>query len=239
MIRPLFAASLLAAAAVPIAAPVAAQHSSVPAISGTRLDVTATGEVRRVPDIVNINAGVVTQAPSAVEAIRQNAERMTGVRRALEQAGIAARDIQTSNVSLHPEYRYQDNQPPQLVGYRASNQVNVRFRDIAASGRILDALVAQGANQINGPTLGIDRPEEALDEARTAAIANARARADLYARALGMRVVRILSVSEGGAMPMPPVPMLRMQAADAGASTEIEAGEQTLSIGLTVSFELQ
>lgn len=238
MIRPLLAASLLAIAAAPMATPAFAQDAAQ-AIAGTRLDVAATGEVRRVPDIVNINAGVVTQAPSAVEAIRQNAERMAGVRRALEQAGIAARDIQTSNVSLHPEYRYQDNQPPQLVGYRASNQVNVRFRDIAASGRILDALVAQGANQINGPMLGIDQPEAALDEARTAAIANARARADLYARALGMRVVRILSVSEGGAMPTPPVPMLRMQAADAGAATEIQAGEQALSVTLTVSFELQ
>lgn len=238
MIRPLIAASLLAAAAVPMAAPAAAQDAQR-AVPGTRLDVAAIGEVRRAPDIVSINAGVVTQAPSAVDAIRQNAERMAAVRRALQQAGIAARDIQTSNVSLHPEYRYQENQPPQLVGYRASNQVNVRFRDIAASGRILDALVAQGANQINGPNLGIDQPDAALDEARTAAIANARARADLYARALGMRVVRVLSVSEGGAMPPMPMPVLRVQAADAGATTEIEPGEQVLSVSLTVSFELQ
>lgn len=238
MIRPLVAASLLAAAAAPVATPAAAQDAQR-AVPGTRLDVAATGEVRRVPDLVNINAGVVTQAQSAVDAIRQNAERMTAVRRALTQAGIAARDIQTSNVSLHPEYRYQENQPPQLVGYRASNQVNVRFRDIAASGRILDALVAQGANQINGPNLGIDQPDAALDEARTAAIANARARADLYARALGMRVVRVLSVSESGAMPVAPMPVLRMQAADAGAATEIEAGEQVLAVNLTVSFELQ
>ncbi len=239
MIRPLLAASLLAMTAVPMAAPALAQDAAARPIAGARLDVAAVGEVRRVPDIVNINAGVVTQAPSAVEAIRQNAAQMTSVRRALERAGIAARDIQTSNVSLNPEYRYADNQPPQLVGYRASNQVNVRFRDIEASGRILDALVAQGANQINGPMLGIDRPEAALDEARTAAIANARARAELYARALGMRVVRVLSVSEGGAMPQPPMPVLRMQAADAGASTEIAAGEQVLSVSLTVSFELQ
>ncbi|MBX3560390.1 MAG: SIMPL domain-containing protein [Sphingomonas sp.] len=239
MIRPLITASLLAVAAVPVAVPASAQDAAARPIAGTRLDVVATGEVRRVPDIVTISAGVVTQAPSAVEAIRQNATRMASVRRALERAGIAARDIQTSNVSLHPEYRYQENQPPQLVGYRASNQVNVRFRDIAASGRILDALVAEGANQINGPILGIDRPEAALDEARTAAIANARARADLYARALGMRVVRILVVSEGGGTQMPPAPVLRMQAADAAESTRIEPGEQVLSVSLTVSFELE
>jgi uncharacterized protein YggE len=239
MIRRLIAISLLVSVAAPLGAPALAQDAAIRPIAGTRLDIAAAGEVRRVPDIVTISAGVMTQAPSAVEAIRQNAERMAAVRRALERAGIAARDIQTSNVSLHPEYRYQENQPPQLVGYRASNQVNVRFRDIAASGRILDALVAQGANQINGPMLGIDRPEAALDEARTTAIANARARAELYARALGMRVIRVLSVSEGGAMPMPPVPMLRMQAADAGEATSIEPGEQVLSVTVTVSFELQ
>ncbi|MGQ0589722.1 MAG: SIMPL domain-containing protein, partial [Sphingosinicella sp.] len=182
MIRTLAPALLLA-----LASAGAAQAQPAPAAtstSGTRVDVVATGEVTRVPDVVRINAGVVTQAPTAVEAIRQNAARMARVRAALERAGIAPRDIQTSNISLHPDYRYAENQPPQLTGYRATNQVNVRFREIADSGRILDALVAEGANQINGPSLEIDRPEAALDEARTAALANARARAELYARAL-------------------------------------------------------
>ena len=235
MIRALAPALLLA-----LASAGAAQAQPIPAasMSGTRVDVVATGEVTRVPDIVRINAGVVTQAPTAVEAIRQNAARMARVRVALERAGIAPRDIQTSNISLHPDYRYAENQPPQLTGYRATNQVNVRFREIAESGRILDALVAEGANQINGPSLEIDRPEAALDEARTAALANARARAELYARALNMRVRRVLLVSESGVVPPAPMPMLRMQAADA-AETRIDPGEQTLSVTLTVSFELE
>ncbi|MGQ0589355.1 MAG: SIMPL domain-containing protein, partial [Sphingosinicella sp.] len=96
----------------------------------------------------------------------------------------------------------------------------------------------EGANQINGPSLEIDRPEAALDEARTAALANARARAELYARALNMRVRRVLLVSESGLVPPGPMPMLRMQAADA-AETRIDPGEQTLSVTLTVSFELE
>lgn len=235
MIRALAPALLLA-----LASAGAAQAQPIPAasMSGTRVDVVATGEVTRVPDIVRINAGVVTQAPTAVEAIRQNAARMARVRVALERAGIAPRDIQTSNISLHPDYRYAENQPPQLTGYRATNQVNVRFREIAESGRILDALVAEGANQINGPSLEIDRPEAALDEARTAALANARARAELYARALNMRVRRVLLVSESGVVPPAPMPMLRMQAADA-AESRIDPGEQTLSVTLTVSFELE
>ena len=159
------------------------------------------------------------------------------VRAALRRAGIADRDIQTSTISLQPDYRYQDNQPPRLTGYRACNDVNIRFRDIARSGPILDALVAEGANQINGPALEIEQPEAALDEARTRALAMARARAELYARALGMRVKRILAVSEPGAAPIVPMPMMRMQAAE--AATEIAPGEQVLAVTLNVSFELE
>ena len=228
--------SILAALLLVTAVPAAAQEMRP--INGTRLDVVATGEVTRVPDIVRINAGVITQAPTATEAIRQNAARMESVRAALRSAGIADRDIQTSTLNLNPNYRYEENQPPQLVGYQAVNEVNVRFRDIAKTGAILDALVAQGANQISGPTLGIDRPEAALDEARTQAVAQARARADLYARTLGMRVLRVLSVSEAGASYMPPRPMARGMVANE-ATTQIVPGEQTLTVALTVSFELQ
>ncbi|MGE0179181.1 MAG: SIMPL domain-containing protein [Sphingomonas sp.] len=227
------------AAALPVTASVA-QTTPAAMVAGTRLDIVSTGEVTRIPDIVQIGAGVVTQAPTAVEALRQNAARMERLRAALTRAGIAARDIQTSNISLQPDYRYEQNQPPRLIGYRASNQVNVRFRNIAESGGILDALVAEGANQINGPNLGIDRPEAALDEARVAALANARARAELYARSLNMRVRRVLLVSEAGTVMPPPMPVLRMRgmAAD-GPETQIDPGEQSLSVTLTVSFELE
>ena len=235
-LRATMIAALMLAAPM-AAAPAAAQVQSGSAEGGTRLDVAATGEVTRAPDIVRINAGVVTQAASATEAIGANARRMDAVRAALRRAGIADRDIQTSSISLHPDYRYVEGQPPQLNGYRASNSVNVRFRDIADSGRILDALVAQGANQISGPMFEIERPEAALDEARLAALANARARAELYARGLGMRVKRVLLVSETGSMLPPPMPVLRMQSAE--ADTRIEPGEQTLSVALTVSFELE
>lgn len=227
-------ASLLPAA-VAAQTPVAVQT-----IAGTRLDISAVGEVSRVPDIAIISAGVVTRSTSATGAIQENADRMERVRAALKRAGIADRDIQTSSINLNPEYRYAENQPPALVGYTASNSVNVRFRDIRNSGRILDALVAEGANQINGPTLTIDKPEAALDEARTKALAVGRARADLYARALGMRVVRLLSVSEGGGI-SPPQPMVMMQArAESGsADSKIDPGEQQLSVTVAMSFELQ
>lgn len=236
MVRTVMAAAMLAVAAVASAVPAAAQTADIRPVDGTRLDVVATGEVNRVPDIVRINAGVMTQAQTASEAIRQNAEQMRSVRAALRRAGVAERDIQTSSINLNADWRHTENAAPQFIGYRAHNMVNVRFRDVANAGRILDALVEAGANQIDGPMFAIDRPQEALDEARVQAIATARARADLYARSLGMRVGRILLVSEAGANVPAPI-MARMQAQDSAASN-VAPGEQTLGISLTVSFEL-
>src|SRR5215210_5972703 len=233
-------AALALGAAAPAVAQAPAVTPFIQTISGTRLDVSAVGEVGRVPDIAIISAGVMTRSASATGAISENAGRMERVRAALKRAGIADRDIQTSNLSLNPEYRYQENQPPQLVGYTASNQVNVRFRDIRNTGRILDALVAEGANQINGPNLTIDKPDAALDDARAKAVAAGRARAELYARALGMRVVRLLSVSEGSNYSVPP-PMVMMRAERGGvaADTKIDPGEQQVQVTVAMSFELQ
>ena len=234
----LLIAALMIGAALPSAAQ--AQQATInQSIAGTRLDVTATGEVARVPDVAIISTGVVTKSPTASGAISQAASRMARVRAALKAAGVKDRDIQTSNLSLNPDYRYDNNQPPKLVGYQASNTVTVRFRDIARSGKIIDALVAEGANQINGPTLIIDKPEAALDEARAQAIRIGRARAELYARSMGQRVVRVVAISEsGGSYPVPPMPVM-MQARAEAASSKIDPGEQKLQVNLAMTFELQ
>lgn len=236
-----FAMALALSAAVPIAA-ASAQTSEVqlPPITGTRLDINATGEVTRVPDVAVISAGVVTRAATAGSAIQDNAARMERVIAALKAAGVGDRDIQTSSINLNPEYRYDQNQPPKLVGYTVSNTVNVRFRDIRNSGKILDALVAQGANQINGPTLTIDKPESALDEARMNAIANGRARAELYARAMGKRVARVVSVSESNSSyPVPPPMPVMMEARAQAADTKIVPGDQKVQVSVSMVFDLQ
>jgi uncharacterized protein YggE len=222
-------------------APAAAQQATITqTIAGTRLDVNATGEVTRVPDVAIISAGVVSRATTASAALQDTANRMDRVLAALKRAGVADRDIQTSSVNLNAEYRYPENQAPQLVGYTASNTVTIRFRDIRNSGKILDALVGQGANQISGPNLVVDKPEAALDEARAKAIASGRARAELYARSLGMRVVRVVAVSESGgyAPPPPPMPMYA-RAEMASPATKIEPGEQKLQVNVAMTFELQ
>ena len=155
---------------------------------------------------------------------------MERVRAALKRAGIADRDIQTSSINLNPDYRYENNKPPVLTGYQASNNVGP-FPRYPQSGAILDALVAEGANQINGPSLTIDKPEQAMDEARVKAIAVGQARAELYARALGKRVVRLLSVSESGGYAVPPpMPMMRAEMADSGRQ-DIDRARRTANPG--------
>jgi uncharacterized protein YggE len=209
-------------------------------ISGTRLDITARGDVHRIPDIAVISAGVTTNAADAANVMQDNANRMSRVLAALKKAGVAAKDVSTSSINLAPQYRYVENQAPVIVGYQASNQVTVRFRDIAKSGTILDALVKEGSNQINGPMLTIDKPEAAQDEARIAAIKAARARANLYATALGMKIVRVVSISESEGYSGGPVPVMAMRSMDAAAEkTEIMPGEQSVTVNVSVVFELQ
>lgn len=241
MIRTLPLAAMLALIASPQAlAQVQAVAQPISA-DGTVLDIVAEGTSTRVPDLALIQAGVVTTATTAGEAMQQNAARMTAVLGALRKAGIAERDLQTSAVNLAPQYRYQENKPPVITGYQASNQLTVRFRDVAKSGIILDALVAQGANNIAGPNLMLADEEGALDEARRAAIARARARATLYAQAAGLRVERILAISESGSAPLPqPVPMLmRGKAMMAEADTAIVPGEQKVTASVSVRFLLK
>ena len=241
MRKTLLIALALGASAIPASLMAQQAVTAIPMLAGTRLDISATGEVTRVPDLAIISAGVQTLQTTATAAIEENAAKMERVRTALRRAGIEDKDIQTSSISLNPEYQYDQNRPPRLTGYRASNTVNVKFRDLKRTGAILDALVAEGANTINGPNLTIDKPESALDEARAKAIANGRARAALYARALGMQVVRLLSVSESGGYAVPPpMPMVMMaQERGAAADTKIDPGTQQLQVTVSMSFELR
>jgi uncharacterized protein YggE len=233
---------LLMPAVLAAATPAMAQTAPTILPDGALLDVSAEGRTARVPDVATIRAGVVTQGQTAAAALSENATRMARVLAALKQAGVAARDIRTASVALNPQYRYTEGQPPAVTGYQASNSVSIRFRDVAKSGAILDALVAQGANQIDGPTLSLDKPDAALDEARTDAVKIARLRAELYAKAAGMSVVRIVTISENGtndgSNPQPPV-FAMARAMKASDSTPIAAGETQVSVTVTVRFLLK
>lgn len=241
MLRPLFLALALATAMPMTANAQTLADVGAVAPQGTLLSISTTAEASRAPDVATISTGVVTQAADANTAMRDNANQMDRMMAALRAAGIAERDVQTSGINLNPQYKYVENMPPAIVGYQASNTVNVKVRELAKLGKVLDTLVAQGANQINGPSFGIDKPEAAFEEARIAAVKKAQAQAQTYARTLGLQVKRIVSISEGGAsLPRPPMPMMRAMSADAGFAKEtaVAPGESTVSVSVEMVFEL-
>lgn len=243
------AASLAALALSTSASAQTAVPAPVLAANATLLTLSADGRVTRAPDLATFSAGVVSQGKTASEALSANAADMTRVIAALKRAGIADRDIQTSNLSLNPVYQPQRSLPdgtidppqPRIIGYQANNLVTVRQRKLGEFGKVIDTLVSAGANQVNGPNFEVDQPDAALDEARSAAMAKARARAELYARAAGLRVGRILSISENGGWSPPQPVMYRMAAMEAAPppAPPVQAGELQLTITVSVQFELQ
>ncbi|MGN7725781.1 SIMPL domain-containing protein [Luteimonas sp. 22616] len=238
-LRPLALASALALSCLTMTA--CAQNAapaSAATSDGTLLSVSAQAEASRVPDVASLSTGVVTQAVDANAALAANAKQMNQVMAAIKAAGIAEKDIQTSGINVNPQYKYTDNQPPTITGYQASNTVSIKVREIGKLGEVLDALVASGANQVNGPSFEIDQPEAVYDEARRAALEKAQQRAQMYAKSLGMKVHRIVSISEGGGF-QPPRPMMMAKASfDRAESSPVSPGETTLTANLDVVFEL-
>lgn len=239
--RPL-ALSLALAALVPMTLHAqSAAQAGIARDDGTLLSVSADGTSKRVPDVATISTGVVTRGTDANAAMRDNANQMAKVMAAIKAAGVGERDIQTSGVNLNPNYNYTPNKPPKITGYEARNTVSVKVRDIGKLGKVMDSLVAAGANDLNGPSFEVDKPDEAYDEARRGALEKAQARADMYAKALGLRVRRIVSIDESGSSFPRPMPMMMARAAmvnKAGADTEVSPGEASLSAHLNVVFEL-
>jgi uncharacterized protein YggE len=206
------------------------------------ISVAGLGEVKTRPDMATISTGVVTEGVTAKDALAKNNTAMAAVIAALKNAGIAEDDIQTSDFSVSPKYPpYQPNQTtaPRIVGYTVSNQVTAKVKAIAKLGDILDTLVQSGSNQINSISFGVDEPKPQLDEARKKAVADARAKAELYAEAAGVSLGKVIQISESMAI-VPPVPMYRREMAQAAdASVPIAAGTQTVTANVSITFEIQ
>lgn len=211
---------------------------TVHGVQGTLLSVSAEGASEARPDMATINLGVTTEGQTAQAALAENARRMSALTQALRRAGIAERDIQTSNVSVHPLQQYRENQPPLITGYQANNTVTAKIRRIDNTGRTIDAAVGAGGNTVHGVSFSHADPDAQLDIARRDAIAEARRRAELYANALNMRVHRIVAVQEGGGYAPPmPVAMERMAAQD--ARTPVSPGQIATRVNVSVTFELR
>jgi uncharacterized protein YggE len=228
----------------PLAAPATAQPAREEGrvIEGTVLTLNAEGAVTAAPDMAVVNLGVMTEGATADAAMRANAQRMNALTQVLRRAGIAERDIQTSGLSVNPQYAYNNNQPPRITGYQANNQVTVRVRDLNSLGRVLDDAIAAGGNTLNGVSFGLQDPDTALNAARQDAVREALQRAQLYADAAGLRVHRIVSISEGGGYAPPPyypMPMAARMESDAAAPTPVAPGELETRVNLSLVIELR
>ncbi|HTT96766.1 MAG TPA: SIMPL domain-containing protein [Rhizomicrobium sp.] len=201
------------------------------------LTVSGTGEVKSAPDAAQMSTGVVTQAPTAAAALAANARAMNAVFDTLKRAGIPDKNIQTSNVSVSPQYAGKPGQVQHVAGYQVSNTVSVLVIGMDKIGPTLDALIAAGSNQIDGPNFTIADPKPLLAKAREQAVKDAMAKAQAYASAAGVALGPILSISEGGAA-MPPRPMGGMMMSMAKAETPIAAGEESVSADVSITWEI-
>lgn len=209
--------------------------------------VSGIGEFRAQPDLAMAFFAVETTGETAQDAATQNAERMDRVIQALRAAGVPRDDIQTSDYSLYPEYARENRvspeaQTPRIVGYRATNQVSVRTRDLAGIGELIDAGLAAGANRLNGVSFQIENSNSAQAEALARAVADARTDAETIASALGVRLGRVLDASTA-AQPIMPLYRARFDTMEAQSAappppTPIEPGMQTVTATASLVYEI-
>ena len=231
MRRMKYSLAVAAVAATLLAAPALAQTVPPPAIS-----VTGEAGVSVPPDQAQIDAGVTSDAKTAREASEANNAAMGKVLLALKGAGIEEKDTQTSRLSLQPQYAPNRTGTSPITGYRASNRVTIRLRDVTKVANVIDVLVGAGANDIGGINFTVSQPSKHLDEAREKAVADARRKAEIFARAAGVTLGEPLSISEEGA----PAPMFRGKlAAPMAAGAPVAQGEETLSVSVNVSWAIK
>lgn len=234
----------------PAIAFIAASALTLPAAAlAANVDIAATGPVVELnvyesvdvaPDTATIGAGVTTEAPTATEALRQNSAEMQKVIARIKALGVAEKDIQTTGINLNARYDYdQATQRQVFRGYMASNRVSVILRKIDDTGRVLDALVEAGANDINGPTFSIDDDTAAKDAARKRAVERAQAQAKAYAAMLGYDGAKVLAISEGltGNSPMPQMAEMRLSATKVDAAP-VQPGMVQAGVNISITYEL-
>jgi hypothetical protein len=200
------------------------------------ISVTGEASVSVPPDLAEVDGGVTTDAKTAREASEANNAAMGKVLLALKGAGIEEKDFQTSRLSLQPQSAPGRSGPSAIVGYRASNRVTIRLRDVTKVANVIDTLVGAGANDIGGINFMVSQASKLLDDAREQAVADARRKAEIYAKAAGVALGAPLSITEGGSPgPMP----FRKMTAGMAAAAPVAQGEETLSITVSVSWAIK
>jgi uncharacterized protein YggE len=234
MVRTILAWAISALIAATFVAPAEAQQPQ--SERQANIVVVGEGSISAAPDYAQITAGVTTKAKTAKEAADANAKLMTAVTAALLDAGIAQKDIATTRFSVQPVYATQANTEPKLTGFSASNQVAVTIRQIDKVGEIADRMVAAGVTNINNLVFLHSDTSKLLDRAREAAVADARRKAELYARASGVALGRVVWIYENSTY----TPFAAMDGSfrAKAIATPIASGEDTLRVEITVGFDI-
>jgi len=222
------------------AAPARADSDFPPAIS-----VTGEASVSMPPDLAEVDAGVATDGKTAREASEANNSAMAKVMQALKAANIDDRDIQTSRLSLQPQYAaklpgYNVSGVNQITGYRASNRVTIKLHDVGKVASVIDTLVGAGANDVGNVNFMVEHTSKLLDDAREQALADARRKAEIYAKAAGVTLGSPLSISEGGGSFAPVFRAKTMMSSAAMAvAPPVAQGEETLSVNVSVTWAIK
>ncbi len=213
------------------------------AATGVLNTVTATGEGKALaaPDQAEMSFGVTTQGTDSKKVLDDASKQAEKIIAALKKAGVDDKDLQTSGVNLYPQQDYREGQAPRITGYQASVQVRATIKKIDSTGDVITAAAGAGATDINGPTFTLSEQATSRAEAIDKAVADARARAEIMAKAAGKSIGDVVSISESG-VSVPPIYYYgdaRGAAKDALASVPIEAGTLDVTANVTVVFELK
>lgn len=229
----------LVAAALVVSSGVQAKAEQTPA----QITVSGSGTVSVAPDMATLVSRVITQGDDAQSALQKNSITMKGILEDVEDAGIAKKDIQTTGFDISPIYNNRrlnngESKAPEIIGYRVQNGIHITLRDVGKLGTTLDTLVQNGSNDLGQIRFGVSTPEKYIDQAREDAVKDARSKAEVYAKAAGVTLGKVLSISESGSGPSPYPEMMVMRAAKMDSAPPIAAGEETLSSSITITYEL-
>lgn len=230
--------TIVAAAAAGISAAPAAADAPRPL--DRTIIVTGVGEVSHAPDMAYLTLGVEAEGVTASEALRKNSAQMDATLKTLREAGVDKKDIQTSNLNVGAKYDYsQDNRPPRIIGYQATNTVSIKLRNLDKAGAVIDKAVSVGANRLDSISFGFADPKPIINEARKEAVADARERAEIYADAAGVKLGPVIQISDSFSAGPGPIPVIaRMDMAEAKA-IPIMPGESAVTADVTIIYGIE
>jgi uncharacterized protein len=218
-------------------------------IRGTLVTLTTDGQAKADPDLAEVTGGVVSKGVTAKDALAKQAAKMNAITQSLAEVGVEAKDVSTAQVNINPTYDWTPKSGQRITGYEATNIVTIKVRDKTKVGTVLDKMVSDGSNRIDSVVFKLENQDAPQQAARKDALAKAQARAAAYASAAGLKVYKIVSISEAGAVlnqpgapPQDlPVPTMARDAAaeQATPATPIAGGTIDASVRLSVTYEFR